>query len=119
MRPSPLAETYFRFLRLSAAVEDLHAHEELDANHKALFEVVALHWSQGQPLSVRDTIGQTSLGSPATLHKRLQRLIAMDFLKSEALDTDRRTKFVSPSEKGMDYVHRLGDHLIKSQTLTE
>lgn len=114
MRPSPLAETYFRFLRLSAAVEDLHAHEEFDANHKALFEVVALHWSKDQPLTVRDAIGQTTLGSPATLHKRLQRLIALDLVKAEALETDRRTKFVSPTDKGLKYAHQLGDKLIQS-----
>ncbi len=114
MAPSPLAKAYFQFLQLSAAVRNLPGHEELDANLNALFEVVALHWSLGKPLSVRETIDHIALGSPATLHKRLHRLIALDFVKSEALKTDRRIKFVSPTTKGLKYAHSLGDKLMQS-----
>ncbi len=114
MDASPMAQAYFRFLKLSSSIAELPGLDGLDANHKALFEVIALHWWQGTPLTVRETIGQTALGSPATLHKRLKRLIALDFINSEGLATDRRTKFVSPTRKGLKYVHLHGAKLAQS-----
>jgi DNA-binding MarR family transcriptional regulator len=79
-----------------------------------LFEVAALHWSAGEALTVREMIDQSDLGSPATLHKRLQRLIAQDFLKAEVEASDRRTKYILPTTKGLKYAHWLGDKLLKS-----
>jgi hypothetical protein len=87
---------------------------ETSANHKVLFEAAAVHWAAGEPLTVREIIYQSALGSPATLHKRLQSLIAQDFLKAESETADRRTKYISPTPKGLKYAHWLGDKLLKS-----
>ncbi len=114
MKLSPHAEAYLRFLRLSTAIEEMPGFEHLDANHKALFEAAAVHWAAGEPLTVREMIDQSELGSPATLHKRLQSLIAQDFLKAESEAADRRTKYISPTPKGLKYAHWLGDKLLKS-----
>ena len=99
-----------RFLRICSAIEEL----PLDANHKTLFELAILHWSIGEPLSVRKLIHQSELGSPATLHKRLQNLITQEFLMSEVQESDKRTKYVSPTRKGMKYAHCLGEKLLHS-----
>lgn len=115
MKSSPLAEAYLDFLKLSAAIEELPGFEDFDANHKALFETVVLNWFLGKPLTVRETISQAALGSPATLHKRLQRLIAQDLVASESPATDRRTKFVSPTQKGLNYAHWQGQKLQQAQ----
>lgn len=114
MNPLPLAEAYLSFLKLTSALEEMPGFEEFDANHKALFEVVVMHWSQGKPLTVKDTIGQTALGSPATLHKRLQNLIAQDLVTSDRLETDIRSKSVSPTDKGLKYVDWVGEKLLKA-----
>ncbi len=114
MKLSPHAEAYLRFLRLSTGIVVIPGFEHLDANHKALFEVAAVHWAAGEPLTVREIIDQSELGSPATLHKRLQSLIAQNFLKAESEAADRRTKYISPTPKGLKYAHWLGDKLLKS-----
>jgi hypothetical protein len=114
-----MAEPYLQFLALLSAPSDFHAHGEIDANHKALFESAVLNWSLGKPLSVLETISQAKLGSPATLHKRLQRLIAQDFVKSESKGADKRTKFVSPSHKGISYMDWVGDKLLRSLPSSE
>lgn len=110
--PTPQAKAYLRFLRICSAIEKLPGCEQLDANHKTLFELAVLHWSIGEPLSVRKLIHQSELGSPATLHKRLQNLVAQDFLMSEVQASDKRTKYISPTPKGMQYVHCLGEKLL-------
>lgn len=114
MTASPHVKVYLQFLQLSGTVDDLPGAELLDANHKALLESVALHWSQGQPLSVRGTINQAHLGSPATLHKLLHRLIGQEYLIAQGLDHDRRTKWVSPTDKGLDYFHWIGKKMISA-----
>jgi hypothetical protein len=108
---SPFKSAYLRFLQLVSAVETLPGLEKFDANEKALFDSVALRWSQGKPLTVREAINQAELGSPATLHKRLQRLIAKDLLLSQHEGHDRRTKFLLPSQKGMVYIEWLSTQL--------
>ncbi len=114
MTASPHAKAYLQFLQLCATVAGSRDTEWLNANHKALLESVALHWSLGQPLSVRGAIKQAHLGSPATLHKRLQRLIAQGYLTAQGLDHDRRTKWVTPTDKGLDYFHWMGKKLISA-----
>lgn len=114
MNITPLAEAYLRFLKLTSPPGTLLGDEEFDANLKALFEATVMHWSLGKPLSVLETISQTKLGSPATLHKRLQRLIAQDFVKSEVWGSDKLTKFVSPTNKGLVYIDLVGGKMFKS-----
>jgi hypothetical protein len=108
MNPDPLAQAYLHFLQLSSAVTKLPEFEGFDANHKALFESVMLSWFEGKALTVRETIGQSALGSPATLHKRLQRLIGQNLVISKRFGKDRRTKFVLPTDKGLAYLDWLG-----------
>lgn len=102
---------YVRFLELSSAVETLPGMEFFDPNHKALFEAIVLSWSQGRAMTVREAIGLASLGSPATLHKRLVRLRQAELVAVEFIEGDRRSKLLVPTEKGLDYVSKFGSQL--------
>ena len=53
----------------------------------------------------------TSLGSPATLHKRLVRLRQAELVAVEFIAGDRRSKLLVPTEKGLDYVSKFGSQL--------
>ena len=112
---TPFASAYLRFLQLVSAFENLPGLEDFDANERALFETLALRWSQGQPMTVREAIGLSELGSPATLHKRLQRVIGKDLLVAYHEGHDRRTKFLKPSDKGLAYIEWLGQQLSQVQ----
>jgi DNA-binding MarR family transcriptional regulator len=89
--------------------------QDFDANEKALFDSVALHWSLGRPLTVRAAIEQELLGSPAALHKRLQRLIAKEWVVAQIQVADRRAKFLVPSEKGLFYIEWLSAQMTSMQ----
>ena len=108
---TPFKSAYLRFLQLVSAVTAMPGVEHFDANEKALFNTLSLAWSQGAPLSVRGAINQASLGSPATLHKRLKRLIAKDLIIAELADQDRRTKYLRPTEKGLIYIEWLSTQM--------
>lgn len=112
---SPLTSAYLRFLQLINTLEALPGLHELAANEKALFDSILLHWSKGDPLTVRLAIGQDFLGSPATLHKRLKRLIAKDLILTRYEGGDKRTKYLEPSEKGLAYIEWLDNNMSTAQ----
>ncbi len=108
---SPLASAYFRFLQLVQAIESLPAGVEIDANESALLETVVLRWHQGQPMTVREAISQSVLGSPATLHKRITRLRQKELLDNLCEAGDRRAKFLIPTQRTLDHFHQLGQSM--------
>lgn len=112
---SPLANVYFRFLQLARAVEALPDMTALDANESALLEAVVLRWHEGAPMTVREAIHVATLGSPATLHKRITRLRHKGMLATFSEAGDRRAKFLIPTEQALQYFDRLGQSLQQAQ----
>jgi DNA-binding MarR family transcriptional regulator len=55
------------------------------------------------------------LGSPATLHKRLKRLIAKDLIQTRYQGDDKRTKYLEPTEKGLAFVKWLDSNMLTAQ----
>ncbi len=115
--PSPYISAYSRFLNLTAAIGLLPGMERFGVNEKALFEAVLLAWSRQAPLTVRQLIGIEQLGSPATLHKRLSRLRSMGLVDAASDAHDRRTKYLLPTAKGLDYAQLLGQACASSLEL--
>lgn len=112
---SPLANVYFRFLQLARAVEALPDMTAMDANESALLEAVVLRWHEGAPMTVREAIHVATLGSPATLHKRITRLRHKGMLATFSEAGDRRAKFLIPTEQALQYFDRLGQSLQQAQ----
>lgn len=110
---TPTKSAYIRFLQLISAVEGLPWLANIDPHEKALFDVLCLHWSQGQPLNVFDAINQTHLGSSSTLHKRLKRLIAKELIVVQYCENNRRTKHLTPSDKGLACIDWLSAQLAR------
>ena len=98
---SATANAYMRFLQLARAVQQLPDAPQLDANEKALLEEIVLRWYENRVMTVREAIGLTHLGSPATLHKRITRLRQKDLLKTFNQPDDKRAKYLIPTDKTM------------------
>ena len=96
---SASANAYMRFLQLAKSVQALPDGPQLDANEKALLEEIALSWFENRVMTVREAIGLTHLGSPATLHKRITRLRQKDLLKTFNQPEDKRAKYLIPTDK--------------------
>jgi len=106
-----VANAYLRFLQLARAVDALPGASSLDANESALLEAVVLRWHEEQPMTVREAISIASLGSPATLHKRITRLREKNLLATYSQPGDRRAKFLVPTQQALDYFHHLGQSM--------
>ncbi len=96
---SASASAYMRFLQLAKSVQQLPDAPQLDANEKALLEEIALRWFENRVMTVREAIGLSQLGSPATLHKRITRLRQKDLLKTFNQPEDKRAKYLIPTDK--------------------
>jgi hypothetical protein len=117
---SLFVDVYARCLQGASAVELPSGMENFGANEKALFEEIMLAWSQSNPLTVQLAMGIAKLGSPATLHKRVSRLRAMRLIDVMGVDGNRRTKYLIPSNKGLNYADSVGQAYSQSfPTLAE
>ena len=96
---SATAHAYMRFLQLARSVQPLPDAPQLDANEKALLEEIVLRWFEKRVMTVREAIGLSHLGSPATLHKRITRLRQKDLLKTFNQTEDKRAKYLIPTDK--------------------
>jgi DNA-binding MarR family transcriptional regulator len=98
---SPTKNAYLRFLQLAKAIQSLPDAPLLDANENALLEAIALRWFENKPMTVREAIGISQLGSPATLHKRITRLRNRDLVQTFNQPDDKRAKYLIPTDKSI------------------
>jgi hypothetical protein len=113
---TPFVSAYLRFLQLAKVVQALPDGQEMDANEQALLESVVLRWYENQPMTVREAINLATLGSPATLHKRITRLREKDMLSTLNLEGDRRAKFLIPTQRTLDFFQHLGQSMQQANT---
>lgn len=106
---SPITSAYLRFLQLARVLDS--GDDVLDANEAALLNAVSLRWFEGLPMTVREAMDLSHLGSPATLHKRITRLRDSGHLIAENHENDRRAKRLVPSEKTLRHFGQLGSQL--------
>ena len=88
----PSDTTYFQFLKIIQLAKSSHTITELTPNEIQLLQEIALSHFEGQAFTVKQALKLKDLGSPATLHKRIQHLRKGGFLRTEKKDTDHRTK---------------------------
>ena len=112
-KDAPAFQAYLSFLSLvaRASPDQPAALGDIDPNETALLEIVLLNWARGAPMTVRQTIAMAHLGSPATLHKRLMRLRAKQYLQLQDVAGDRRVKQLVSGPRGMDYAETMGRFL--------
>jgi hypothetical protein len=103
---------YLRFLQLAKAIQNLPDGQILDANENALLEAIALRWYEQKPMTVREAIGLSELGSPATLHKRITRLRSRGMVEAFNQPDDKRAKYLIPTEKTLAMFNDFGKKMV-------
>jgi len=116
---STQSNPYLRFLQLAKAIQNLPDAPLLDANENALLEAIALRWYEQKPMTVRETIALSELGSPATLHKRITRLRDRDLVKTFSQADDKRAKYLVPTEKSLAMFNDYGKKMSSALTMVD
>ena len=102
---------YFKF---QSIVEDAQIRLNVDRDALALLDVIASCADEGlEPLSVTEAMSLKEIASPATIHRKLNLLVAANLVTHEYRDNNRRIKYLLPTAKARAYYGFL------SQTIRE
>ena len=83
-------------------------------DHWALLNHIAGTWHEGGACSVRQLMSDSSYGSPATIHKRIHQLLALELVTLEAQAADSRKRIVVPGKLAMTYFTAVAKTLRKT-----
>ena len=103
---------YMEYLRLKQDLRSKTVDAELDPAELKFLEAIALLTHQSSGLTVSEAINKKELGSNSTLHKRLYRLIDLQFIELYFQD-NHRTKYVKTTEKCRLYFKKESEILKK------
>lgn len=104
--------TYIQFLKARHEIDDQLV---IAADERELLELIAVCAHQDKPLTVTALMGMTHLASPATLHRKLGRLLALNLVDLHYEGKNRRTKYVKPTANALDYFAKAGEALEKAR----
>ncbi len=107
------ADIYFRFLQLADALRGLPALPALDPLEQRILELVARVAQTNERLSVRDIMGKSELGSPATLHARLTSMREKGWLRLGDTE-DARRKQVELTPAALRHFDKLSEALLRA-----
>ena len=76
-----------------------------------MFLVLATRHANGQAMTVSEAMLQPEMASSAALHKRIDDLREAGMICVVFKGSDRRTKFLAPTDKGQRYLQLMGNLL--------
>lgn len=107
-----MKEAFIRFLNLknTLAIEA----DGLDLTSMQLLEICMVRSDAGQRLTITEAMGLTHVASPGTIHRKLFQLLDAGYVTFEYESNNRRTKYLTPTEKSNEYFAKLGYLLLQS-----
>ena len=105
---------YLKFFQLVEGISQLEKFPSMTHLSKIILDHVALNERQAKPLSVRQLITIDTIASPATIHKHLSRLRKSGYVTAQSNDNDKRTKHLTLSLLGYEYIDHLSKAILKA-----
>jgi len=93
---------YCEFLKQRNEIGRSYLSKKLDMACLQLLDLILIAMHEKKELSVSKALALSEVGSPATIHKKLQILRDYD-LVSASFTTDKRTKVLTLTEKAQAY----------------
>ena len=106
---------YIQFLNLLKALEHPPKAPDIDVTSKLILDEVAIGVAKDEMLTVSDVMGLKHIGSPATLHRKLNTLIDAHMVDPVFHGNNRRTKYIALTNEGESYFRRLSDAIQMTQ----
>jgi DNA-binding MarR family transcriptional regulator len=102
------SEIYLRFLAISDALNQEMKRADVDLTSQKLLEAIAVAAEKKKMLTVSQAMALEFLGSPATLHRKLQVLMDAGLIEQTFEGRNRRTRFLCPTERAQKYFEKMG-----------
>lgn len=107
--PNPYFDFLLRCEHEQALINQSSAH--MSSKLMALFVLIAIKHAEGQAMTVSQTMALPGMASSAALHKRIDDLREAGMICVMFKGSDRRTKFLIPTDKANRYLSIMGDLL--------
>jgi len=114
--PTMNQSSYIRFLNCIDALEEKGGVKKLDAIEAQLLDWVMVTDAQGCEILVGDLLLLSHIGSQATLHGRVQKLIELGYVKQALDSVDGRKKKILPTKLAIKRYEMLSKLLEKAIT---
>lgn len=90
-----MKSVYLRFLELANALTADAAKSLVgDEEAKRLLEIIAIHEMNGEPMHVTEAMHLAHIASPATMHRKLDKLLDAGLVDLVFEGVNRRTKYL-------------------------
>jgi DNA-binding MarR family transcriptional regulator len=113
MKTTRPADIYLRFLQLAEALRGLPSLPALDPLEERILALVAKAGRDQERLSVRDMMGKSELGAPATVHNRLKSMREKGWIVLTDTDDSRR-KQVELTQAALQHFDRLSQCMVNA-----
>lgn len=113
MKTTRPADIYLRFLQLAEALRGLPSLPALDPLEERILALVAKAGRAEERLSVRDMMGKSALGAPATVHNRLKSMREKGWIMLTDTDDSRR-KQIELTQAALQHFDRLSQCMVNA-----
>ena len=105
---------YIQFLKLSQTLTQKELGQDLDTVCVKLLELITISNAKDEALTVSQAMAMSLLGSPATMHRKIDILRKQGWIDLVHEGEDRRTKYLVPTNKAYKYFDSLSKAMNKA-----
>ena len=106
--------SYLNFLKLSEVINSKLLGMDIDSTAVKLLEMIAVSYSLDKALNVTEAMHLSSIGSQATLHRKINDLREHGLISLVYEGKNRRTKYLVPSSKANKHFEQLSKVMRKA-----
>ena len=106
---------YLKFLQNIASLEPIQLkHKDLSPTAILLLNEIAVKDFEQYPLNVTQAMEFYELGSPATLHRKINELLNAGMIEFRSVGKNRCTKYLFLTQAARDYFQIKNDAMLKA-----
>ncbi len=105
---------YIKFIEITNKIIKLDKFPAMSPLSQKILDHIALCAMGDNPLTVREMLVFDQIASPATIHKHLAMLRKSDYVTAQSHDQDKRTKYLTLSPLGDEYIDHLSKAILKA-----
>jgi len=107
-----MKNAYLRFLTLVSKLDEQHSVQKVDAEARKLLDLITIHHSENNPLTVTAAMQISDIASPSTIHRKIVVLKKCDLATIERKEGNRRTKYLVPTDLALKRYESLSRALV-------
>ena len=103
-----MGKLYLRFLRIARDVDVQKTPvKNIDSTALLLLNEIAVQHYDGKNITVTQAMLLTKIASPATVHRKLNKLIEVSLIEQVFEGKNRRTKYLIPTKEAESYFAKM------------